>query len=204
MSLSIALVTDLFLKGRFPQDGAAQFHSFLAMSLSDDPLTLECKYAAQQWLQSTDPLIQDFGARLLCLLTSKDVTFGRRGSHTPPCGLIPSEFEPYPWSPGTLRGNAEHVKLPKDAPELAKTPLREFWALENTESVGLRLGVFWASQHWRYLPHLYEPFELHHSLRGHGRYFKQKSHCQTKGLPLSDLWPFFRFSRPLPNKLPLA
>lgn len=38
------------------------------MLLSDDAATLECKYAAQQWLQSEDPLIRDFGARLQSIL----------------------------------------------------------------------------------------------------------------------------------------
>ena len=41
------------------------------MLFSDDAATLECKYAAQQWLQSEDPLIRDFGARLQSILASK-------------------------------------------------------------------------------------------------------------------------------------
>ena len=42
-----------------------------SMLFSDDAATLECKYAAQQWLQSEDPLIRDFGARLQSILASK-------------------------------------------------------------------------------------------------------------------------------------
>lgn len=34
----------------------------------DDPLMLHCKAAAQDWLHSDDPLVQDFGARYLWLL----------------------------------------------------------------------------------------------------------------------------------------
>jgi len=34
-----------------------------SMGVFDCPVTLECKYAAEEWLQSKDPLIRDFGAR---------------------------------------------------------------------------------------------------------------------------------------------
>ena len=34
-------------------------------TLFDDPVALHCKDAAKQWLQASDPLIQDFGARPL-------------------------------------------------------------------------------------------------------------------------------------------
>lgn len=35
------------------------------MGYFDCPVTVECKHVASEWLQSADPLIQDFGARWL-------------------------------------------------------------------------------------------------------------------------------------------
>lgn len=35
------------------------------MGYFDCHLTVECKHVASEWLQSADPLIQDFGARWL-------------------------------------------------------------------------------------------------------------------------------------------
>lgn len=185
------------------------------MNFYDDPVTLECKSAAQQWLQSKDPLIQDFGARLLCLLCSKQVTLSTPGPHMPhipPRDLIPEEFESYPWGPGVFRGGHEHLKLPLNFPSWASMismPLREFWALE-AENVGLRLGVFWASPHWRYLPHACESLDLHHRLRGSGIYFTQKSELeQLEFVPVapgdvylhlpSDIYGFESGEEPLLN-----
>lgn len=185
------------------------------MNFYDDPVTLECKSAAQQWLQSKDPLIQDFGARLLCLLCSKQVTLSTPGPHMPhipPRDLIPEEFESYPWGPGVFRGGHEHLKLPLNFPSWASMismPLREFWALE-AENVGLRLGVFWASPHWRYLPHACESLDLHHRLRGSGTYFTKKSELeQLEFVPVapgdvylhlpSDIYGFESGEEPLLN-----
>jgi len=141
------------------------------MLLSDDAATLECKYAAQQWLQSEDPLIRDFGARLQSLLCSKTMNLRKPGSHIPPKDLLPEEFLEYPWGPGILRGDFEHTQPPKCG-DSASMPLREFYALED-DTIGLRLGFFWASPHWRYLPHVCKSLDLHHRLRGHGQYLTQ-------------------------------
>ena len=51
------------------------------MLLSDDAATLECKYAAQQWLQSEDPLIRDFGARLQSILAFQQNTQKKHINH---------------------------------------------------------------------------------------------------------------------------
>eukprot|EP00435_Cladocopium_sp_Y103_P049197 s291_g14.t1 len=163
----------------------------------------------QKCSAEVDPLIQDFGARLLCLLCSKQVTVGTPGSHIPPRDLLPEEFESYPWGPGVFRGGHEHVK-PVDFPSsLASMPLREFWALEEAETVGLRLGVFWASPHWRYLPHACESLDLHHRLRGRGKYFTKKSSEEFEFVPVapgdvylhlpSDVYGFESGEEPLLN-----
>ena len=125
--------------------------------LWDDPLTLECKLAAQEWLQSSDLLIRDFGARLLCLLRSRPVPLGeilpKNNTYVPPQGLLPEEFKHYPWGPGVLRGKFEHKNSHEGRAhpdtDVKSLPLREFYALEDTEHVGLRLGMFWASPHFR-------------------------------------------------------
>eukprot|EP00438_Fugacium_kawagutii_P021697 Skav224763 [mRNA] locus=scaffold1604:301793:302920:+ [translate_table: standard] len=169
------------------------------MNLSDDPLTLECKLAAQQWLQSPDLLIQDFGARLLCLLSSRSVqlgaSWGLHSSYVPPRDLLPEEFKGYPWGPGILRGNFEHKTRGTGGVEADVTslPLREFYALEDTEHVGLRLGMFWASPHFRYLPHECQSLDLHYGLRGRGAYFTSKSQAsqasQAQDMEVTHLEP---------------
>lgn len=139
----------------------------MGTTLFDDPLMLHCKAAAQDWLHSDDPLVQDFGARLMFILSSQDVSLSQRGKNVPPEGLLPEEFQHYPWDIGTLLGKAEYKKHEFQS----EAPMRQFYAFEDLEHVALRLGVFWTSPHWHYSPHVYKSLELHHRVCGQGQYF---------------------------------
>lgn len=143
------------------------------LSLFDDPVALHCKDAAKQWLQARDPLIQDFGARLMAVLSSQEVSISQRGPHVPE-GL-PAEFEHYPWAVGTLLGPAEHKNQRNQLSKFRSAPLRQFYALDDSNGVGLRLGVFWTAPQWHYSPHVYKSLELHHRLSGQGRYFTKNA-----------------------------
>lgn len=132
----------------------------------DCPVTLECKHVAAQWLQSTDPMIQDFGARLMYILRSKEIDLSERSTNAPPRSLLPGEFQHYPWDVTPLKTTAQY-KI-KDLEE--EVPMRHFNPFEDLETVGLRLGIFWVSPHWHYPEHSHQSLELHHRLLGKGTY----------------------------------
>ena len=113
------------------------------------------------------PSNQHGALRLMFILSSQDVSLSQRGKNVPPEGLLPEEFQHYPWDIGTLLGKAEYKKHEFQS----EAPMRQFYAFEDLEHVALRLGVFWTSPHWHYSPHVYKSLELHHRVCGQGQYF---------------------------------
>ncbi|CAK9088134.1 unnamed protein product [Durusdinium trenchii] len=140
------------------------------MGIFECPVSLECRQAAEEWLQSKDVLIQDFGARLMSLLCSQGVPLGH-SEHAPPSGLIAEEFQHYPWQVSPLKAAAKH-KLSRVQDS---APMRQFFALEDMERLGFRVGVFWVSPEWHYVPHVHESIELHHRVQGRGKYLTDMS-----------------------------
>ena len=154
------------------------------MGVFDCPVTLECKYAAEEWLQSKDPLIRDFGARLMFLLRSQEVNLEfSRTSKVPPSDLLPGEFQQYRWDASPLKTSATHK-----GEFQTETPMRHFHALEDVENVGLKLGVFWVSPHWLYPAHEHQSLELHHRVLGQGTYFTGQDEISKVPLAPGDCY----------------
>ena len=107
----------------------------------------------------------------MAVLSSQEVSMSQRGPHVPPEGLVPAEFQHYPWDVGTLLGPAEH----KNRSNFRSAPMRQFYAFDDSNGVGLRLGVFWTAPQWHYSLHAYKSLELHHRLSGRGRYFTRNA-----------------------------
>eukprot|EP00438_Fugacium_kawagutii_P035287 Skav201138 [mRNA] locus=scaffold4217:160613:169586:- [translate_table: standard] len=137
------------------------------MGYFDCPLTVECKHVASEWLHSADPLIQDFGARLMHVILSKDINLTERTPVAPPSELVPEQFLHYPWDKTPLK--TERAKYKAEDLQI-EVPMRHFYPVEDLETVGLRLGVFWVSPQWHYPEHVHQSLELHHRLSGHGKY----------------------------------
>ena len=150
-----------------------RFHN-IVMGIFECPVSLECRLAAETWLQSKDPLVRDFGVRLMSLLSSQGVAIGK-SAYAPPRSLIAEEFQHYPWQVSTLKGDAKH----KQAHLKSEAPMRQFFALEDPENLHFRIGVFWVSPEWHYVPHPHEAMELHHRVQGLGRYMNNESHVKV-------------------------
>lgn len=116
----------------------------------------------------------------MAVLSSQEVSMSQRGPHVPPEGLVPAEFQHYPWDVGTLLGPAEH----KNRSNFRSAPMRQFYAFDDSNGVGLRLGVFWTAPQWHYSLHAYKSLELHHRLSGRGRYFTRNAK-EVEAIPMA-------------------
>lgn len=126
--------------------------------MNECPVSLECRLVAEEWLDSPDCVVKDFGARLMALAHGEVPCAS--SEHALPRGLIPDGLRNYPWVVGEVRS--------KEATKLDEAPLRQFWVYDHEEAqeLGMKVGIYWASPHWKYPKHAYQPFELLEILRG--------------------------------------